>query len=81
MIVNEFDSYYEMETSFRLLNSEIGNDHETYLNWYDCFDYGFRLLNSEIGNDRTQFVAIYLKGKCFRLLNSEIGNDHDTESL
>ena len=26
MIVNEFDSYYEMETSFRLLNSEIGND-------------------------------------------------------
>ena len=34
MIVNEFDSYYEFETSFRLLNSEIGNDHNlaVYLN-------------------------------------------------
>ena len=41
---------------------------------------GFRLLNSEIGNDRTQFVAIYLKGKCFRLLNSEIGNDQAFEN-
>ena len=38
--------------SFRLLNSEIGNDlklNEEYIKVRD----GFRLLNSEIGNDQT----------------------------
>ena len=36
---------------FRLLNSEIGNDH-SWKNYSDTFSVQrFRLLNSEIGND------------------------------
>ena len=36
--------------SFRLLNSEIGNDHNTETA-KKLGDFCFRLLNSEIGND------------------------------
>ena len=36
--------------SFRLLNSEIGNDQDVDLR-YTQSGLGFRLLNSEIGND------------------------------
>ena len=35
---------------FRLLNSEIGNDHDVATE-LEIIDSGFRLLNSEIGND------------------------------
>ena len=37
--------------SFRLLNSEIGNDQKSMEMIKKAFR-GFRLLNSEIGNDR-----------------------------
>ncbi len=37
---------------FRLLNSEIGNDHESYFRICVKINCCFRLLNSEIGNDR-----------------------------
>ena len=36
--------------SFRLLNSEIGNDRVLVLKLYEKY-LSFRLLNSEIGND------------------------------
>ena len=62
--------------SFRLLNSEIGNDHNFGI-WLKLLDKGFRLLNSEIGNDhedKAYYDHYLMLG--FRLLNSEIGNDH-----
>ena len=61
--------------SFRLLNSEIGNDliiNERNRNKIESF----RLLNSEIGNDhRLDISRAELAKMRFRLLNSEIGND------
>ena len=36
---------------FRLLNSEIGNDHSETFFIIKTSQQGFRLLNSEIGND------------------------------
>ena len=38
--------------SFRLLNSEIGNDRDTLLCQTRLSGSCFRLLNSEIGNDQ-----------------------------
>ena len=38
--------------SFRLLNSEIGNDQEKEFKSNRLTAYSFRLLNSEIGNDQ-----------------------------
>ena len=52
-MIEKVGKYYEyIEIGFRLLNSEIGNDHDDPIFEYenllkDCF----RLLNSEIGND------------------------------
>ena len=64
--------------SFRLLNSEIGNDQaiEKYCNSNKLFS--FRLLNSEIGNDLEHIVNDFRIWLSFRLLNSEIGNDRET---
>ena len=42
----------KMESCFRLLNSEIGND-PLILSFHVFLSYRFRLLNSEIGNDQT----------------------------
>ena len=65
--------------SFRLLNSEIGNDRDTLLCQTRLSGSCFRLLNSEIGND--QIVEAFFKQakKRFRLLNSEIGNDQNAK--
>ena len=55
MIQEIIDNRYNLSLSFRLLNSEIGNDR--WKNYSDTFSVqSFRLLNSEIGNDR---VMIY----------------------
>ena len=64
-----------MVSSFRLLNSEIGNDlKDTGI--IEQRTVGFRLLNSEIGNDHVVGnVLIVPLTIGFRLLNSEIGND------
>ena len=43
---------YSKDMSFRLLNSEIGNDRKCYVIHGKYSDLCFRLLNSEIGNDR-----------------------------
>ena len=44
-------------SSFRLLNSEIGNDHMED-SFYDTYEsMGFRLLNSEIGNDQSAITS------------------------
>ena len=54
MIVNG-KSYPRIDKieSFRLLNSEIGNDHSWWS--YQFRKIGsFRLLNSEIGNDQSK---------------------------
>ena len=59
---------------FRLLNSEIGNDHLAIrIKLQEVA--GFRLLNSEIGNYQYGMSKQDLSDYCFRLLNSEIGND------
>ena len=53
----------EKNFSFRLLNSEIGNDHhEMVFNRKDS--QRFRLLNSEIGNDQSGFFnAVEIKAR------------------
>ena len=56
MIKNKADKVYYKYFNFRLLNSEIGNDHE-WFNDTGKFISHFRLLNSEIGNDLVQEVA------------------------
>ena len=40
--------------SFRLLNSEIGNDQDLYQKSCLKLPFCFRLLNSEIGNDQNE---------------------------
>ena len=60
--------------SFRLLNSEIGNDQKSMEMIKKAFR-GFRLLNSEIGNDLAILSDCRVIDFSFRLLNSEIGND------
>ena len=42
---------YLINRSFRLLNSEIGNDQTSGQRTLGNTSIGFRLLNSEIGND------------------------------
>ena len=66
--------FYSLHFSFRLLNSEIGND-QFALKLFIFVLLCFRLLNSEIGNDPMNDFNEYVVVKCFRLLNSEIGND------
>ncbi len=61
--------------SFRLLNSEIGNDLLGYCKFNFVDVTCFRLLNSEIGNDQKSMEMIKKAFRGFRLLNSEIGND------
>ena len=66
---------------FRLLNSEIGNDHWATETVSEKCD-GFRLLNSEIGNDPIiDPVHEKVRPFSFRLLNSEIGNDPSSNSI
>ena len=45
--------------SFRLLNSEIGNDHLIVL-FILKSPFRFRLLNSEIGNDQVARMKHYI---------------------
>ena len=48
-----------LNSGFRLLNSEIGNDHDDVeLLWQNMS--GFRLLNSEIGNDLIISILTFL---------------------
>ena len=50
MISKTMAKFQKVTAGFRLLNSEIGNDHR--INWRgNLKKLGFRLLNSEIGND------------------------------
>ena len=76
MIVNG-KSYPRIDKieSFRLLNSEIGNDQPIIINERNR-QKSFRLLNSEIGNDpKMESKKLKELRISFRLLNSEIGND------
>ncbi len=50
MIKKDSKTFKSDRLSFRLLNSEIGNDLEKNVNQQGA-NIGFRLLNSEIGND------------------------------
>ena len=50
---------------FRLLNSEIGNDHKNRLILYRTYPIGFRLLNSEIGNDQPIIINERNRQKVF----------------
>ena len=50
MISKTMAKFQKVTAGFRLLNSEIGNDHR--INWRgNLKKLGFRLLNSEIGKD------------------------------
>ena len=51
MIQKTEDNKMKEYESFRLLNSEIGNDPIKWLRGVWNTSFGFRLLNSEIGND------------------------------
>ena len=51
--------------SFRLLNSEIGNDHKYVTGINDNYVLSFRLLNSEIGNDPTFKLIFNPNGRKF----------------
>ena len=46
------DNHFLAPASFRLLNSEIGNDPEKRCKEKEERHESFRLLNSEIGNDQ-----------------------------
>ncbi len=49
-MINPMEQQFNNIASFRLLNSEIGNDRPDRLR-HEIRRFGFRLLNSEIGND------------------------------
>ena len=74
MIMSNVRNNVNLVGRFRLLNSEIGNDHETIFT-QEGPNLRFRLLNSEIGNDQMNIKTIETIFTRFRLLNSEIGND------